>query len=112
MADSGGADSTADLAHLLARLNSYLDGSAADGTTRPAPSAHEAMATYRSAARVVELQLVSGPRDPRDLALTRKVLLGTHRLLCAALDQAEQASATGPIARPALQVLDGGRADR
>jgi hypothetical protein len=68
----------------------------------PVPSPDQAMAMYYLATRIVDLQLQRldrGDCDDQELAVTREVLLDTHRMLSAALD------GISDDARPALQVV-------
>jgi hypothetical protein len=94
MTDSGPDD----LEPLLPQLNAHEHA-------RPtAPSPTEAMAIYFVAARLVELQLElvgRGEYDVEELAATRDLLKGTHRLLNEALERAEQSVP----ARARLQVV-------
>lgn len=89
---------TAQLTTLLDRLTSYLDGS--EALASPAPTPADAMATYAAVTQIVEAQLASGSAD---LALTRSALLGTHRMLRAALQGSESAGARPE--RPHLRLV-------
>ena len=67
------------------------------------------MAMYFVAARLVELQLhlvERGECDDDELSVTREVLVGTHRMLSAALTTSGEA---GAGRKPALTVVPGGR---
>jgi hypothetical protein len=102
MTESGSAE----LAELLSHLRAHGHAS----TSRP-PSPTEAMAMYFVAARLVELQLElvdRGEFDQDELAVTREVLQGTHQMLNAALDRAEESVP----ARPRLKVVSGDRPAR
>jgi hypothetical protein len=97
MSDTG----TAELSSLLIRLNAYT----ADGVPVRTPSPSEAMAIYSVAVRLVQLQMSldnSEPVNPGDLAASRDVLLGTRRLLRAALDRLER------VTPPNLVLIEGG----
>ena len=97
---------SAELAVLLSQLREH-------GHARPSlpPSPTEAMAMYFVAARLVELQLElvdRGECDHQELAVTREVLQGTHRMLNDALVRAEE-----PVpVRPRLKVVAGDRPGR
>lgn len=101
MPDSGPAEPS----DLLSQLNAQV------AAAEPAPSApNEAMALYVVAARLVELQLElaeQGDCDEDELMITRDVLIGTHRMLSAALDHVEARDAA-LATKPTLQVVDGG----
>ena len=75
----------------------------------PAPSATEAMAIYSIAVRLAELQIARSvdalPAD-QDVVLTRDVLLGTRRMLRAALARLEPEPEPDPA--PRLKLIDGG----
>jgi hypothetical protein len=97
MSDTG----TSELSSLLTQLNAY----STKGTPVRPPSPSEAMAIYSVAVRLVQLQVSVGdtaPVDPSDLAATRDVLLGTRRLLRAALDRLER------VTPPNLVLIEGG----
>jgi hypothetical protein len=90
---------------LLIQLNAC---SAAGTPVRP-PSPTEAMAIYSVAVRLVQLQMTvsdAGDVDPGDLAATRDVLLGTRRLLRAALERLER------VTPPNLVLIEGGATRR
>jgi hypothetical protein len=100
MSDKGSAE----LSMLLSQLNAHGDGRMA---APPSPS--EAMAMYFVAARLVELQLQlvdRGESDDDELAVTREVLVGTHKMLNAALGSSDPTAR--PPRRPALRVVSGG----
>jgi hypothetical protein len=91
---------TVQLSTLLNQLN------ASSGAVLPPPSPAEAMAIYSVAVRLAELQLAltDGAATPLDdLEMTRDVLLGTRKLLRAALARIEP----DPPA-PRLVLIDGG----
>lgn len=91
---------SAELSALLSHLNEHRPS----GSRRPSPT--EAMALYFVAARLVELQLELADRgecDDDELAMTREVLRGTHRILNAALDDSVvSATSARPRPRPVL----------
>ena len=96
-------DETAQLSSLLTRLNCD------HGVVAPAPSATEAMAIYSIAVRLAELQLSRSDHTPApdgDVVLTRDVLLGTRRMLRAALARLEPEPESDPA--PRLTLIDGG----
>lgn len=107
MSDNGSAE----LAVLLAQLTAHDAG-----PMTPPPSPSEAMAIYLVAARLVELQLQLADRGEsadEELAMTTRVLAGTHRILRAALDSIDApGDAPVPQRRPTLQMVHGGRAGR
>lgn len=91
---------TGQLSTLLSRLN------ASPGIVLPPPSPTEAMAIYAVAVRLAELQLALSDNVPapvEDLEMTRDVLLGTRKMLRAALARIEP---EGPS--PRLVLIDGG----
>jgi hypothetical protein len=99
---------SAELAVLLSQLNAQRSGRTA-GVSSPT----EAMAMYFVAARLVELQLQlvdRGECDDTELAVTREVLVGTHRMLNAALDST--AVTAPPTRKPTLKMVHGGRSVR
>jgi hypothetical protein len=104
MPDNGSAE----LSVLLSHLNAQGIGPMAD-----APSPSEAMAMYFVAARLVELQMQlvdRGECDDGELSVTREVLVGTHRMLNAALVSSEHTAP--PSRKPALKMVHGGRSAR
>lgn len=103
LAHIGTETGTAELSSLLTQLNAYSDSAT---RVRP-PSPAEAMAIYSVAVRLVRLQMTMSDRttpDSYDVAVTRDLLLGTRRMLRAALERLE------PVGAPRLMVLDGGAA--
>jgi hypothetical protein len=91
---------TVQLSTLLSQLN------ASHGAVLPPPSPSEAMAIYSVAVRLAELQLAltdgtAAPVD--DLEMTRDVLLGTRKMLRAALARIEPEPTS-----PRLVLIDGG----
>jgi hypothetical protein len=100
-------EGSGELTVLLAQLNAQRDARDAD-----VPSPSQAMAMYFVAARLVELQLQlvnRGECDDTELAVTREVLVGTHRMLNAALDSTV---GTPTLVRKAtLKMVPGGRLD-
>lgn len=96
---------TAQLSSLLNQLNAYSDSAT---RVRP-PSPSEAMAIYSVAVRLVRLQMAltdRGAGEAADVDLTRDLLLGTRRMLRAALDRLE------PTSPPQLTLLTGGSRHR
>ncbi|MGH8860801.1 MAG: hypothetical protein ACRDVG_06130 [Jatrophihabitantaceae bacterium] len=92
--------STADLSSLLTQLHPYC----ADGTPAYPPSPDEAIAIYSVAVGLVESRVAAaGDPDGEDRAAARDVLIGTRRMLRAALTRVEAAPA-----RPRLMVVDDG----
>lgn len=98
---------TADLAVLLDRLSAFCtdDADTADG--RPdvvsrVPAADEAMAIYTVAVRLVQSRLASEGMPAETIETSRDVLIGTRRMLRAAL-----ACVEGDLARPRLVLIDG-----
>ncbi|HEY8300696.1 MAG TPA: hypothetical protein VIG48_02230 [Jatrophihabitans sp.] len=92
-------DGATQLSSLLTQLN------ADTGVVQSAPSPTEAMAIYSLAVRLAELQLTrtdEAPAPAHDVAMTRDVLLGTRRMLRAALARLE------PEANPRFVLIDGG----
>ena len=105
MSDSGSAE----LSVLLSQLNARTVHTQASKPSPPSPS--EAMAMYFVAARLVELQLHladTGVPDEGEIAMTRDVLFGTHRILTSALAHVEAHDALHE--RPSFRVVDGGEA--
>lgn len=103
MAQAGSETGTEQLSSLLSRLNAY----STDSTPVRPPSPSEAMAIYSVAVRLVRLQMTvseHGASEPADLATTRDMLLGTRKLLRAALARIER------VTPPQLVVIDGGSA--
>jgi hypothetical protein len=99
MSDPGSAE----LSVLLSQLNSRASHPSAS------PTSSEAMAIYAVAARLVDLQLRladDGLRDERQVAATREILQGTHRVLTSALAHVEAHEALHP--RPTLRLIVGG----
>ena len=93
---------TDDLSSLLTRLNAFCTETSADGTPVRPPTAGEAMAVYTVAVQLVQTQL---DVPDADLENSRAVLLGTRRMLNAALERVEATAV-----RPRFQVIKGGRA--
>lgn len=93
---------------LLSQLNAQRAARSAG-----VPSPTEAMAMYFVAARLVELQLElvdRGECDNAELAVTREVLVGTHRMLNAALDSTT--TTAPPTRKPTLKMVHGDRSVR
>lgn len=91
---------TGQLSSLLSRLN------APRGVVLQPPSPTEAMAIYSVAVRLAEMQLALADGDPapaEDLEMTRDVLLGTRKMLRAALARIDPTASS-----PRLQLIDGG----
>jgi hypothetical protein len=104
MSDNGSAE----LSLLLSQLNAQRT---VQMVQPPSPS--EAMAMYFVAARLVELQMQlvdRGECDDHELTVTREVLVGTHRMLNAALASADQPALA--TRKPALKMVHGGRSAR
>lgn len=100
LSDIGTGTGTVQLSTLLNQLN------VSHGRVLPPPSPSEAMAIYSVAVRLAELQLalpdgVETPAD--DLEMTRDVLLGTRKMLRAALARIEPEPTS-----PRLMLIDGG----
>lgn len=96
---------TAEFSSLLNQLNAYSDSAT---RVRP-PSPAEAMAIYSVAVRLVRLQMAltdHGGSEPADVDVTRDLLLGTRRMLRAALERLE------PSGPPQLTLLTGGARHR
>ncbi len=92
-------DGTAQLSSLLSELNSD------SGVVVSPPSPTEAMAIYAVAVRLAEVQLsraAGAAAAGEDVVMTRDVLLGTRRMLRAALARLE------PETTPRLMLIDGG----
>lgn len=105
MSDDTAAD-TADLAVLLDRLNAFCADGADTADGRPdvvarVPAPDEAMAIYTVAVRLVQSRLVSEGIPAEAVETSRDVLIGTRRVLRAALDRVE-----GELARPRLVLID------
>lgn len=101
---------SAELAGLLSQLKAH-----SRGRTASPPTPSEAMAMYFVAARLVELQMQlvdRGECDDQEIAVTREVLIGTHRMLNAALDGAEPVGGYRPKLERAARRRPRGRTPR